>query len=452
MNVSTKFLWPIFKTEIYRNYVTQKEIRKLPLIEIQKIQWNRLKELLEFIYEYSDFYHDTFKSVGLRPDDIKSYEDFTRLPIVTKKTLKINYNRIITKGTSKKDYTISHTGGTTGEPFSVLIDNKREHPSTTAAFLLNRESIGIHPFEKINELMIKSNPINEIKNLYTTNKRGLPLRLKYYFLSETFGIKSLDIKKENINIIQSIIKNNNIEVIYGFSLNILYLAKLCKTHNINLNIKYVIPIAEGLSEQQKKFISNTFNCHVYMDYGASECMRMGFECNQHIGYHMDLYNYFFEYLDDNGKLSKPGENANIIVTNLNNYVFPLVRYRIGDQCILSSQKCSCSNNYTLVAYITGRDSDIIRTPLNDEISLLSVRSLFGSLDEYIIQYQIIVDEKAKQIIIKIVPTQRYKPEIIMGIKEKILVIINHSMDIKIETVEVIPFDKNGKTNSLIIKS
>jgi len=452
MSVLIKMLWPIFKPEIHRSYLKQKEIRKLSLIEIQKIQWNRLKELLEYVYNSSVFYHENFKSVGLKPEDIKSYEDFELLPIVNKKILKNNYNRIITKGTGKKDYTIAHTGGTTGEPFAFLLDNKREHPSNNAAFLLNKEGIGISPYEKTNELLIKVKPTHEIKNLYKMNKGRIPHRLKYYFFSEIFGIKSLDIKKENVNKIESIIKDYNIEVICGYSSNIFYLAKLCQFHKINLNIKYVIPIAEGLSKQQRNFISNTFNCRVYMDYGASECMRMGFECNQHIGYHMDLYNYYFEYLDDNGKLCKPGENANIIVTNLNNYVFPLVRYRIGDQCVISDKKCSCGNNYPLVSQITGRESDIIRTSSNDEISLLSLRSFFGFLNEYIIQYQFIVDEKAKEIIINIIPTQDCKQEVFMNIKEKLLDIINHSMNIKIEFVEEIPFDKNGKTKSLIIKS
>ena len=452
MSILIKLITKTFRPEIYSSYLKQKEIRRLPIKEIQEIQWKRLKELLDFVYEYSEFYHDTFKSVNLQPDDINSYEDFARLPIINKKTLKNNYKKVITKKTKTKDYTISHTGGTTGEPFSILIDNKREHPATSAAFLLNRESIGINPFKKMNELMIKSNPINEIKDLSSINKKSFSDRLKYFFFSEIFGIKSLDIKEENIFKIQSIIKDNNIEVLYGFSLNILYLAKLCKMKNINLNIKYVIPIAETLSEQQIKFITDTFNCRLYMDYGASECMRMGFECNQHFGYHMDIYNYYFEYLDDNGKISQPDENTNLIVTNLNNYIFPLIRYWIGDQCILSEKKCNCGNNYPLVSHITGRDSDVIKTPLNDEISLLSIRSELGGLDEYILQYQIIVDQKAKEIFIKIVPTQMYNPELNIRIKEKILKIIKYSMDLKIETVDEIPFDKNGKTKSLIIKS
>jgi phenylacetate-CoA ligase len=189
-----------------------------------------------------------------------------------------------------------------------------------------------------------------------------------------------------------------------------------------------------------------------MDYGASECMRMVFECNQLTGYHMDLYNYYFEYLDDTGKVCKPGENANIIVTNLNNRVFPLIRYRIGDQCIVSEKTCSCGNNYSLVSQITGRDSDVIRISSNDEISLLAFRSFFGTLVEYIIQYQIIVDEKAKEIIIKIIPTQNNRLEVFKELEEKLSEIIKHSMNIKIEFVQAIPFDQNGKTKPLIIKS
>jgi phenylacetate-CoA ligase len=452
MGVFIRMFWPIVKPGIYRSYVKQKEIRKLSLFEIQKIQWNRLKELLEFAYNSSVFYHDTFKAVGLKPEDIKSYEDFQLLPIVNKKILKNNYKSIITTGTRKKDYTIARSGGTTGEPFSFLVDNNREYPSTNAAFLLNKESIGISPYDKTNELLIKAKPTHEIKNLHGVIERGIPHRIKYYFLSEIFGVKSLDIKQENLEIIKSLVKDNHIEVICGYSSNIFYLAKLCKMHDIDLNIHYVIPIAEGLSKQQRDFISNTFHSRLYMDYGASECMRMGFECNQHTGYHMDLYNYYFEYLNDHGEVCKPGENANIIVTNLNNHVFPLVRYRIGDQCVVSEKTCSCGNNYLLVSQITGRESDVIRISPDSEISLLTFRSFFGTLDQYIIQYQLIVDEKAKEIIIKIVPTQNTRPDVFEGVTEKLLEITNHSMNITIEFVEEIPFDKNGKTKPLIIKS
>jgi len=441
----------MFKSEIYQSYLKQKEIRKLSIDEIQKIQWNRLKELLEYVYNCSEFYREIFNSLNIKPQDIKSYDDFVKLPIVNKKFLKDNYDKIKVKTASDKDYVVSYTSGSTGEPFSFLLDKKREEPQTFAAFMLNKENIGINPFKKYNELMIKAQPINEILDLYKPKKRGITNRLKYSVISETFGISSPNIKKENVLAINSIIKNYDIKTIYGYSSNIFYLAKLFDMQNIELNLKYVITIAEGLLKQQKKFISDTFKCPVYMDYGASECMRMGFECSKHDGYHMDIYNYYFEYLDDNYQPCKPGENANIVVTNLNNYIFPLVRYHIGDQCIAPNENSSCDLNYPVVSKITGRKSDIIKTPLNDEISLSNFAVFFEYLHEKITQYQLIVDEKARQIIIKIVPTQKFEQELVKEIKDQILKLISNSMNIKIELVEKIPFEKHGKTKTLIFK-
>ena len=452
MSILLKSLYKTFEGGSYHNYLKQKRIRKLKLVEIQKIQWSKLKELLEFVYNSSVFYHNNFKSIGLTPQDIKTYEDFSKLPIVNKQILKKNYKEIITKGSNEKDYYTSYTSGSTGEPFSFLIDKKREDPSTGVAFMLNMENIGIDPFEKMNKLMIKAEPVNVIKDLNKPNKQTLVHRLKYKFFSETFGIRSTDIKKENIKAIYSIIKKNNIEIIYGYSSNIFYLAKLLKTHNLEVKLKYVILIAEGILKQQKDLIKNTFHCPVFMDYGASECMRMGFECNQHNGYHMDLYNYYFEYLDDNGKPVKTGDNANIIVTNLNNYIFPLIRYNVGDQGIISKEICTCGVNYPLVSQITGRQADIIKTPSGDELSLSNISVLFEYLYEYITNYQVILDKKTNTIIIKIIPAKDIKPDIIKETKEQISKLINHSMDIKIELVEKIPFEEHGKTKTLIIKS
>lgn len=449
MNVSTKVIWKILKPEFYKKYSDQKEVRKLPLDEIRKIQWNRLKELLQIVYESSDFYHECFRSVNLKPQDIKSYKDFAKLPITDKKILKKNYKRVISKGSSDKDYVVSYTAGSTGEPFSFLLDNKREVVNTFSAFMLNKEMVGIDPFKKNNELMIKAEPVNEIKNLYKSNIKGIVNRIRYYLTSETFGIKSLDIKKDNVEAISSIIKKNSIVGIYGYSSNVLSLARYFNECNINIDLDYIILIAEGILKQQKELISKAFNCPVYRDYGASECMRMGFECNQHRGYHMDIFNYFFEYLDDNDNPCKTGDNANIIVTNLNNYIFPLIRYKIGDMCIYSNKKCSCGLNYPVISNITGRKSELLKTDSNDEISLSNFDVFFEYLYEYIIQYQIVFDEKSKKIVIKIVPTKKLKKEKIDEIKKNILELINYSMEVKIKLVEKIPFGAKGKTKILI---
>lgn len=452
MNISTRILWKIFKPNVYNSYTKQKKIRELPIDKIQDIQWKRLKKLLSTSFESSKFYHDLFKSVHLHPSDIKTYKDFTKLPILDKKDLKSNYKKIITNECSEQDYVVSYTSGSTGEPFPFLIDINREAPNTFAAFMLNKENIGIDPFKKSNELLIKIKPKNEIKNLNKIDNKSLYHKIKSHFISETFSIGSLNIKEENTEAISSIMQNNNIKDIYGYSSNVFSLARFFKTNNININLNYVILIAESILPQQKSVISTIFKCPVYMDYGASECMRMGFECNKHNGYHMDIYNYYFEYLDNFGEPCHPGENANIVVTNLNNYIFPLIRYRIGDQIIVSEEKCSCGLPYPIISKISGRELNSVTTPQNNEIPFLNFTSSLQLFYDYIVQYQFIIDEKNENITIKIIPNKEFKSEILQKIRGKILDLINHSMNVVIEVVEKIPCEQYGKTKAFIIKN
>jgi len=359
--------WRLFKTDYYRSLHKQRAVRILPLNEIKDIQWKRLKKILEHIYNNNEFYRDYFESVNLTPNDIKKPEDMLKLPITEKKTYRKYFQKIISKGDNENDYTVSCTSGSSGEPFEFYIDN-REDSYISPAFILNKEAMGINPFKKTNEIVIKTYPRNEVKNLKEGVKKSwIDYNIKHLLFSESIGIRAHDIKPENTKDIVRIIKDNKIESIYGYSSSILSLAGYISKYKANVNMKHIITIGEGLLTQQRNYISKIFHCPVYLDYGASECMRMGFECKHQNGYHMDIYNYYFEYLK-NGKYTKNNELGEIIVTNLSNYIFPFIRYRVGDAAVTSNQMCKCGINLPLVNKIGGRITDIITTPNKKELS------------------------------------------------------------------------------------
>ncbi len=448
----SKILWMILKSDLYKSYLNQKKIREMPLDYIQKIQWKRLKELLEYSYKNSSFYHDLFKSVNLTPKDIVYYKDFSKLPFTSKKILKNNFNNVKVIGKDEKDYIVSYTSGSTGEPFSFLIDKQQESINTLAAFMLNKKHAGINPFEKNNEIMIKFEPVNEVSDLINTTTTGIYNRVKNLFISEIYGVNSLKINKNNTKEIYDFINFNNISGIYGYSSNVFSLAKHLREFDKEQHLKYVILIAEGILSQQKEFISNTFHCPVFMDYGASECMRMGFECKKCGGYHIDLYNYYFEFLDKNEEPCSAKESADIVVTNLNNYVFPLIRYKIGDQCIIGDEKNGhCENNYPVVSEIIGRRSEIIHLNNDKEIPLLSFDLFFEYLYQSIMQYQLIFYEDEKRLIVKIIPQDTPKKINLEKIKDEFLKLIGTNIKVTFEVVDSIPVGENGKTKSLIIK-
>ena len=452
MSFVVKNYWRYFKKEYYKNYIIQKKIRQLPIEEIKKIQWKRLKDLLNYAYNNNDFYKEYFESVSLDPDSIKTPSDMLRLPITEKKDYIKNFNKIVTKNITEEDFIVATTSGSTGEPFKHYVDIKKEQVNTEMAFILNMESIGIKPFEKNNELAILFRPINEILDFKKKPKKNWFNFIIYSFFPETFGIRGYTITKENTPNLIDLIKENKIKGIYGIASSILNLAQFIDNRDI-LKFKYVITIGEGLLDYQRDYISKIFNCPVFMDYGSSECMRMGFECKNQNGFHMDIYNYYFEFLK-NKQTYNTIKSYDIIVTNLNNYVFPFIRYKTSDAVIPSDKNCIFGNNFPMVKNIIGKNIIGFTAPNGRRLSSVDFGAFFEHYHKHtqaVNQFQVIQKDE-KTMLIKIVPSVIYNERIKKDIENRLSAdLVEGSMKIEVIPVERIKPENNGKTKVLVLK-
>jgi len=455
MSFIIKNYWKYLKRAHYKSYIIQKKIRQLPLDEIKKIQWKRLKDLLNYAYNNNDFYKEYFESVNLNPNLIKTPSDMLKLPITEKQDYIKNFNRIVKKNITKEDYVVATTSGSTGETFLHYIDMKKENMNTVMSFILNMESMGIKPFEKNKELMILFRPYNEIIDFKKKPKEKLINRIIYSFFPESFGIRGYTITKEITPYLVDLIKDNQIEGIYGIASSILNLAQLIDNKDI-LKFKYIITMGEGLLDYQRQYISKIFNCPVFMDYGSSECMRMGFECKYQNGFHMDIYNYYFEFLKDEQTLGTD-KRYDLIVTNLNNYVFPFIRYKTSDAVVTSDEPCICGNNLPMVKKIFGKNIIGFTAPNGYRLSSVDFAAFFEHYHKHtkvVKQFQVIQKDE-KTLIIKIVLslacTIIYKEKIKKDIEDKISSLVDGSMNIKVMPVERIMPEKTGKTKVLTLK-
>lgn len=451
MSFIVKNSWRVFKRNYYKSYLIQREIRKLPLEVIKKIQWKRLKDLLNYAYNNNDFYKEYFESANLNPDSIKTPSDMLRLPLTEKKDYIQNFNKIISKDTITDDYVVATTSGSTGEPFLHYIDTNKEEINTHMAFVLNKESMRIKSFEKNNELMILFRQPNEIIDFKKKTKKKCFSRIVYSFFPESFRIRGYTITKENTPNLVDLIKDNEIEGIYGIASSILNLAQFIDNNDI-LKFKYIITMGEGLLDYQRQYISKIFNCPVFMDYGSSECMRMGFECKNQNGFHMDIYNYYFEFLKDE-QTFRTIKRYNLVVTNLNNYVFPFIRYKTSDAVITSDESCTCGNNLPMVKKIIGKNIIGFTAPNGCRLSSVDFAAFFEHYHKHtkaVRQFQVIQKDE-KTILIKIVPTIIYNEKIKKDIEDKMSNLVEGSMKVKVIPVEIIKPEKTGKTKVLILK-
>jgi hypothetical protein len=101
--------WRLFQNRFYVSRQEQRRIRTMPLHEIRTLQWTRLKQLLQYAFDNTDFYRQYFASARLTPDDIKRPEDLLRLPLTDKQTYRMYFRQILPRQIRETDLVPSHT-------------------------------------------------------------------------------------------------------------------------------------------------------------------------------------------------------------------------------------------------------------------------------------------------------------------------------------------------------
>ena len=81
----------------------------------------RLREVMDYAYKTSPFYREKWDDAGIRADQIKSLEDFEKVPVVTKKELRESQARLEPYGDylcipTDRVHHVHGTSGTTGQP------------------------------------------------------------------------------------------------------------------------------------------------------------------------------------------------------------------------------------------------------------------------------------------------------------------------------------------------
>ena len=216
-----------------------------------------------------------------------------------------------------------------------------------------------------------------------------------------------------------------------------------------VQLKGIITSAETLFPFQREKIESVFNCEIYNRYGCREVGNIASECEVHNGLHINSDHIVLEIIDSNGNKCKPGELGQIVVTELDEYAFPLIRYKIGDLGMISEEDCSCGRNLPLLKTIEGRVFDLI-VGVNGNM----VGGTFWTLLKHKIKgwskFQII--QNMKDLIEIIVEDndeieEDFEESLTKLVKEK----LGHEMNVEIKIVDKIPPTKTGKHRWIISK-
>lgn len=391
------------------------------------------QEIFKYARQKSPFYQNHY----INHSSVECEADFQNLPLLRRKDIIDSFDKIKVPGISNKYIRKLTSSGTTGSPIRILQDLR--NPLAILQWRI-MEGWGIKPWENQAYVYRKARPtfkkmLNTI--LWWPTKRA--------FL-ESSQMSDLEISRfiRKYFKIRPVLLQGYIDLVYNLALYIL-------ENQIEIPFPRAVWVTAGpLTPQKRKVISEAFKAPVYDQYGGMECFYIAAECRIQSGLHVLEDSVFIEILDQNNKPLPKGKWGKIIVTDLRNRVFPLIRYEIGDygRFIDSSEPCSCGLHTDRLDVVKGRLTDVIHTPGGKTVYADYLGALFDDYPNTIKKYQLkqAVDYSVE--LSYVAMNGKSVMPVISKIIKELELASNHEIQLYTKKVEDIP-ELNGKVPLII---
>ncbi|HLN89321.1 MAG TPA: phenylacetate--CoA ligase family protein [Candidatus Binatia bacterium] len=370
----------------------------------------------------------------MKPEQIKTVKDLSKLPGTTKNEIRHNMNETISTDYEMKNLRVLSTSGSTGQPLRVFI-SKEEDGFRKAKHLRANSSCG-HKFSDRWLTVTSPSHFSEVK--------GVQKLLHFY--SPEFVSVFWDVSKQ-----LSAIGKFKPDVLDGYSSSLSLLAReVRKRGNSGINPRLIFGGAELIDDTSRRLLEETFKAPFYDQYATIEFERMAWQCPERFNYHIDADSIIMEFLDANGDEVSAGESGKIVCTSLFNYAMPFIRYTVGDSGVFSDEECTCGRTLPLLSRIEGRSDDLLLLPGGRAMSPRAITIAMGSfhLNRYIEQFKIVQRRRDKiEIQLKVEDLHADKRLIekdLLTHFKSMLGIEGELMTFEIFFVDDIPLNKNGK--------
>lgn len=413
--------------------------------ELVAIQLGGLRRLLGHAYENVPFHRRRFDAAGIVPTDIKSLDDLLRLPLLTRQ--EANASVDARRSTVPPFPEVSKTtSGSSGVPLVFGYDWGSEHWRQAVKY----RGYGWAGY-RLGERTIHYWGPSAIPNSMAKRAK---LALDHTLRRDTY----LDCTRRDDAYMRQVvdtIRREQPNAIICFAQSAGFLARYINAHGLRDwgNIP-VICGAEQLFPQDREALEQAFGKNVFETYGSREVMLMGAECPAHAGLHLSMENLVVEIVvtEPGGKQrhARPGEQGEVVVTDLHNFGMPFVRYVNGDLATAGPDaRCACGRALRRLAAIEGRKSDTLRDASGNEVAGLLINVIMTPIAHTYREFQC-VQHKDRSITFKVVTTDRYTPEVESQLRDSLAARIS-GVPIKIERVDDIPAATSGKRRPVVVE-
>ncbi len=399
--------------------------------KIEEIQLERLKETVARVYEKVLPYRKKMDDVGVKPKDIKSLKDLSKLPFVTKQDLRDNYPFGLFAVPKEELVRIHASSGTTGKP--TVVGYTQGDLDTWTECVSRIACMGGASAKDVSQICFGYGMFTGALGLH-------------------YGLENI-----GSTIVPSSTGNSEKQIMYmkdfGTTLLVatpsyaLRLAEIARSIGVDptkdLQVKIALVGSELLTEAMREEIHKYWGEDVLVtsNYGMSELMGPGVsgECEYLDGMHINEDFFIPEIINpETGEVLPAGEQGELVITCIKKEGLPLIRYRTKDITRLIYEPCKCGRTFVRMENLSGRSDDMLKIrgvnvfPSQIEEVILSFNELGphyeivvereGYLDKLTVKVELNVETDSFKELERIANAVKSKLRIILGLDAKVTLV------------------------------
>lgn len=295
------------------------------------------------------FYKKFYGEAGFELGDMGQEGWFEKLPIVTKAEIREHFEEM-TDPALRRFRRVSTTGGSTGTPTKTGYDGRV--PEAIYSWRL-QSWFGIRPWDDhayVWRVPVASR-LARLKNaaMWWPTRH---LKLDASFMDE----RSMGAFLARYDQVRP-------ALLQGYVGAVTQLAQFVLDRGLEVWAPRCVWVTSApLSPVQRALLKRAFRAPVCDQYGSCEIRWVAQQCPEEGGLHVNVEHVAIEFVDGDNRPVPVGEYGRALLTNLEDFVFPLIRYENGDRGRWLGKPCACGRSLPLIDSIKGRESESFVLP------------------------------------------------------------------------------------------
>ena len=398
-----------------------------PRADILAFQQAQLEKLLRHAYRTTPYYRELF-NVESPP--------ISQIPTLEKRNIREQLERLCSEAVPQKHRIQNATGGSTGEPLTFYQDRNYWNQRNLSVYYFDQWA-GWNFGERqliiwgaLSDVGVHRDWKHQLNNFWRN----------HYWLN---GFHLTDLRMRTT--FQKMDKSPP-QTILAYPSSLYQFARFIFENGLKprWDLKGIISSAEMLHSRYRDLAETVFSTKVYNRYGGREVGLIAMECEEG-RMHINCRDLYLE-IDSPDPYTQPGD---ILITQLNNYAMPFIRYRIGDIGRLSDASCPCGSPLPILAELLGRSTATFRTRTRTLIHAGYFTQQFYNVVG-LEQFQLI-QETLKHCVLKVVVNTQWTETARRYMVQKIQEALGANVTVTIEFVKEIPLPTSGKREFTISK-